>query len=111
MSGDKALNRLCLRNPDGIPRKAHSYKAGTYFDFEDDEGIATVLDEISISWSRARHGDKEFDTVFGVSTVGHPYGIDALGVDSREGVRRYARMSLSRRRLQVEHREVRVVRL
>ena len=29
ISCDRALDRLCLRNTDGIPRKIHSYRAGT----------------------------------------------------------------------------------
>ena len=67
ISCDRALDRLCLRNTDGIPRKFHSYIAGTYFDFEGDSVIAAMLDQIPIGRSRARHGDKEIDTIFGLS--------------------------------------------
>jgi len=44
ISYDRALDRLCLRNPDAIPRKIRSHRAGTYFDVEHYPGIATVLD-------------------------------------------------------------------
>jgi len=44
ISCDRALDRLCLRNPDAIPRKIRSHRAGTYFDIEDYPSIATVLD-------------------------------------------------------------------
>ncbi len=87
MSCKRALDRLRPGNPDGIPREVHSYRAGTYFDFEDDSSIAAVLDQVSIRRSGTRHGDEELDTVFGVSTVGLTYGIDALRVDNREGAR------------------------
>ena len=91
MSCNRSLDRLGLRNPDGIPWEVHSYRAGTYFDFEDDSGITAVLDQISISRSRTRHGDKEVDTVFGVSMVAslmestHSGWIARSGLDGKLG--------------------------
>ena len=87
VSCNRTIDRLCPRNTDGIPWEVHSYKAGTYFDFEHDSGIAAMLEKLSISRNRTRHGDEEVDTVFGVSTVGLPYGIDGLRVGNREGTR------------------------
>jgi hypothetical protein len=85
ISCDSALDRLCLRDPEAIPRKVDSHRAGTNFYVEDYPGSATVLDQMSIGGSRIRHGDEEVDTIFEVSQGSVSLdGINALGMANRE---------------------------
>ena len=56
-----------MRNTDAIPRKLCPYRAGLYFELEDDQFFAAMLDQISVGGNRARHDDEEVNTRLGVS--------------------------------------------